>query len=191
MDKRILFVFLWAAILLGQTPTATVVGMVRDSSGAVVVGARVTARDEGTNIAHEAVTGDEGGYTIPLLTPGVYSVSAEAQNFRRTVARDHSASRPEGAYRPGAGTRSGHGPDRGHRRCGADRDGVGIGRDRDRQPESGGPSTQRQTVLFAGFPGAGHVSSGAELNQWFPRRIQRGGVERNLEQLHARRHHGQ
>ena len=87
MDKRILFVFLWAATLLGQTPTATVVGVVRDSSGAVVVGARVTARDEGTNIAHEAVTGDEGGYTIPLLTPGVYSVSAEAQNFRRTVQR--------------------------------------------------------------------------------------------------------
>ena len=87
MDKRILFVFLWAAILLGQTPTATVVGVVRDSSGAVVVGARVTARDEGTNIAHEAVTGDEGGYTIPLLTPGVYSVSAEAPNFRRTVQR--------------------------------------------------------------------------------------------------------
>ena len=60
MDKRILFVFLWAAALAGQTPTATVVGVVKDSSGAVIVGARVTARDEGTNVAREAVTGDEG-----------------------------------------------------------------------------------------------------------------------------------
>jgi len=115
MDKRILFRTSLGGDPLGQTPTATVVGVVRDSSGAVVVGARVTAQDEGTNIAHEAVTGDEGGYTIPLPLPESTRKRRGAELPPDRAARDHSASRPEGAYRADAGARPDHGPDRGHR----------------------------------------------------------------------------
>lgn len=70
---------------LAQTPTATVTGQVRDASGAAVPGARVSARNVQTNIEREAVTSENGDYTIPLLSIGEYQVSAEKQGFRRAV----------------------------------------------------------------------------------------------------------
>jgi hypothetical protein len=68
-----------------QTPTATVTGQVRDASGAAVPGARVSARNVQTNIEREAVTSENGDYTIPLLNIGEYRVSVEKQGFKRAV----------------------------------------------------------------------------------------------------------
>jgi hypothetical protein len=68
-----------------QTPTATISGQVRDASGAAIPGVRVSAKNVETNIEREAVTSDNGDYTIPLLNIGSYQVSAEKQGFKKTV----------------------------------------------------------------------------------------------------------
>src|SRR5215510_6877654 len=73
------------SMALAQTPTATVTGQVRDSSGAAVPGARVVARNVQTNIEREAVTSENGDYTIPLLNVGEYQVLVEKQGFKKAV----------------------------------------------------------------------------------------------------------
>jgi predicted porin len=68
-----------------QQEAATVVGEVRDPSGAVVPNATVTVTNIDTNISVVTVTNDRGSYTVPNLRPGGYSVSAEAPGFSKIV----------------------------------------------------------------------------------------------------------
>ena len=74
-----------APLALAQTTTATLLGVVRDASGAVVPQARVTARNVLTSFARSAVTDDSGAYLIPNLPVGEYSVTAEREGFRRFI----------------------------------------------------------------------------------------------------------
>jgi hypothetical protein len=73
--------------LAAQTPTATLTGIIKDSSGGVIAGAKVAASNDDTNIVRATLTNEGGEYTIPLLQPGAYSVRAEAGSFRTTVQR--------------------------------------------------------------------------------------------------------
>jgi len=59
--------------------------VVRDASGAVVVGAAVIARNPTTNISKASVTDDNGSYLIVNLPPGDYEVTVEAANFKKAV----------------------------------------------------------------------------------------------------------
>ena len=51
-------------------------------SGAKVVGAEVTATDTTTNFVSKGVTNSAGDYTIPSLTPDVYTITVTAKGFR-------------------------------------------------------------------------------------------------------------
>jgi len=51
----------------------------------MIAGAKVTTRNDDTNIVRATLTNEVGEYTIPLLQPGAYSVSAEASRFRAAV----------------------------------------------------------------------------------------------------------
>src|SRR5262245_6176387 len=73
------------SMALAQTPTDTVTGQVRDASGAAIPRVRVSARNVQTNIEREAVTSENGDYTIPLLNIGEYQVSVEKQGFKKAV----------------------------------------------------------------------------------------------------------
>ena len=52
--------FMLASQVQAQVTTATLVGQLRDSSGAVIPGATVVATHEGTGVAREAVTDVNG-----------------------------------------------------------------------------------------------------------------------------------
>jgi hypothetical protein len=60
----------------------TISGTVTDTSDAKVVGADVTATDTTTNFVSKGVTNSAGNYTIPSLTPDVYSITVTAPGFR-------------------------------------------------------------------------------------------------------------
>jgi hypothetical protein len=65
--------------LLSQTLTsATVVGTVTDSSGAVVPGATIRIRQPETDAVRTATSGSAGEYRFPFLKPGNYEITAEA-----------------------------------------------------------------------------------------------------------------
>ncbi len=68
-----------------QASTGQITGTVRDSSGAAVAGATVTAKSEDTGVERSVTTNDEGIYTIVTLSPGDYSVTTEASGFQTST----------------------------------------------------------------------------------------------------------
>ena len=60
-----------------------VMGTVTDQSGGVVTGATVTVVDVDRGITRTLATDDAGEYNAPNLTPGNYTVRAEAKGFKR------------------------------------------------------------------------------------------------------------
>ncbi len=87
MRTKAIHVFLFSAsafsILQAQVDTATVVGAVQDSSGAVVPGASVTATEVNTNTKTSTRTDTAGNYVLTPLRIGTYSVAVEAQGFKK------------------------------------------------------------------------------------------------------------
>lgn len=66
-----------------QVTTADLVGTVKDDSGAVVRGARVTIRNEATSVTRSITTASDGNYIFTSLQPGRYSITVEAPGFRK------------------------------------------------------------------------------------------------------------
>src|SRR5690349_14221681 len=69
----------------GQEFRATVTGHVTDSSGAVVPQASVQVTNLGTNEIATVSTNNQGTYTLPLLKPGTYRLTAEAPGFKKYI----------------------------------------------------------------------------------------------------------
>lgn len=86
MSRLLLCFAFTAALAVAQsTGTATLVGTVMDSSGAIIPGAKVTARNLGTQFVSEGQTNSDGAYYIPNLASGNYEFVVEAQGFKRHV----------------------------------------------------------------------------------------------------------
>ena len=64
-----------------QVLYGSLAGNVTDSTGAVVVGAKVKALNVGTNVAKEATTDARGAFLFSDLLPGDYAVTIEATGF--------------------------------------------------------------------------------------------------------------
>ena len=69
--------------LQAQTFQARVTGAVTDTSGAVVPGAKVVAKDLATGATATSVSNDTGNYNLPYLRPAVYRVTCEVPGFKR------------------------------------------------------------------------------------------------------------
>ena len=66
-----------------QKITATLRGDITDVSGAAVIGAKVSVRNQATNAKRETLANDRGSYVIDLLPAGRYDVSVEHPGFSR------------------------------------------------------------------------------------------------------------
>ncbi|MCX6590104.1 MAG: carboxypeptidase regulatory-like domain-containing protein [Acidobacteria bacterium] len=80
----------WVVLLAGSTAfaqefRATIAGRVIDAQNAAIVGATIVATQIGTQAKVETVSGTDGLYTIPFLTPGQYRLTAELAGFKRYV----------------------------------------------------------------------------------------------------------
>ena len=75
-----------ATPLWAQKDAGAIVGLVRDPSGAVVTGAKVTVTDVDRGIQLTLSTNAEGQYVASPLRIGRYSVTVEKQGFRKAVA---------------------------------------------------------------------------------------------------------
>ncbi|MBI3210940.1 MAG: TonB-dependent receptor [Candidatus Solibacter usitatus] len=67
------------------TGSATLVGTVTDSTGAVIAGAKVAVVNTATSFVAESVTNSEGSYYVPYLSPGPYRLTLEAAGFKKHV----------------------------------------------------------------------------------------------------------
>lgn len=80
------------SLLLAQSDTAAITGIVRDQTGAVVPNATVAARNEATSIERKATTNQDGYYILTNLPPGLYTVSVEASGFKKYESRNNQLS---------------------------------------------------------------------------------------------------
>lgn len=82
---RLAILFLVPSVLYAQIDTGSIVGVVRDQSGAVVAGATVTLKNMATGVTHVLTTNTDGEYLFAAIIPGVYSVQASAPNFESAI----------------------------------------------------------------------------------------------------------
>ena len=71
------------AVVFAQVDRATLSGIVRDPSDAVIPKAQVTVTNIATGVVATATTTDNGTYLVVNLAPGEYLVQAEAAGFQR------------------------------------------------------------------------------------------------------------
>jgi hypothetical protein len=82
-----LLVGLFVMIASGQaTQTGGITGVVTDKSGALVPGATVNVISDSTGQSVRTMTtGNDGGYSVTLLSPGSYRLEISAANFKKAV----------------------------------------------------------------------------------------------------------
>jgi hypothetical protein len=73
---------------LSADVTGTILGIVRDTSNAIVVGATVTATNTATNFSRQAVSTSNGEYRLLALPAGQYRLTATAPGFEQFVTTD-------------------------------------------------------------------------------------------------------
>lgn len=74
--------------VLAQTTSTTILGVIADSTGAVINGAKVTVTNTSTRVSREVVTSTTGDFTFPLVDVGIYDVMVDAQGFKTEVRRN-------------------------------------------------------------------------------------------------------
>jgi hypothetical protein len=73
-----------APALFGQAYFGTVSGELKDSTGAVVTGAKVVLLDQQKGFHFEAISDDSGRYLFRSIPPGVYVLAVQASGFAKT-----------------------------------------------------------------------------------------------------------
>jgi hypothetical protein len=90
MKSRLLAVLSVLAIapsIYSQEFRGAISGAVKDASGAVVVGAKITVLETNTNTKVETVSDQAGHYSAPFLLPGDYDVTAKMAGFKEYVRK--------------------------------------------------------------------------------------------------------
>src|SRR6202049_579701 len=67
---------------VAQLPTATILGVAKDTSGGVLPNATVTATNVETCLTRTVKTGDDGAFRLPELPVGHYEVRGEHAGFK-------------------------------------------------------------------------------------------------------------
>ncbi len=90
MNRTMKIAAQWLALLcilalaaFAQSDNSSISGIVKDPSGAVVTGANVTVRNEGTGFERKTTTNESGFYTVTNIQPGFYVVVVETTGFKK------------------------------------------------------------------------------------------------------------
>ena len=79
------FLLVSVSLLVAQSPTGSISGLVKDESGAVVPGATVVVTNTGTGVRRTVPTDAGGRYRAPGLDAGMYQVEARSAGFQTSV----------------------------------------------------------------------------------------------------------
>lgn len=70
------------------TTSGRLTGEVKDSQGALIPKAQIVAKHDQTLTTYKATANDEGGWTIPSVPNGTYTITIAASGFKTTVTKD-------------------------------------------------------------------------------------------------------
>ena len=82
-----LVLFVAAVPVFAQLPTGTILGTLKDPTGAVVPGATVTAQNAETGTTRSISTDETGAYRLAALPVGHYDLKVEASGFKLTTQK--------------------------------------------------------------------------------------------------------
>lgn len=77
-----------ATLAYGQSSTSALTGTVTDTSGAVIPGADVTAKNNDKGTTYTAVSNDKGIFQIPAIEVGTYTVTVSLMGFKTFAVPD-------------------------------------------------------------------------------------------------------
>src|SRR6266542_2337739 len=83
----VVLIAMGSCLVFGQGSTATISGVVRDGSGALVPGVSVTVKHSENGLTRTAVSTENGSYVMQLLPIGPYEITTEMPGFRQQVRR--------------------------------------------------------------------------------------------------------
>src|SRR2546422_4524278 len=72
-------------LVFAQTSTATILGVVKDTSGALVPGVSITVKHTDTGLTRTAISSESGDYNVQLLPVGAYEITTAMPGFKQQV----------------------------------------------------------------------------------------------------------
>lgn len=81
---------LWSVAASAQN-TASISGVVKDSSGGVLPGADVVVTNTQTGVESRTVTSEEGKFQFPSVVPGTYTITGELSGFKKNATKPFEA----------------------------------------------------------------------------------------------------
>ncbi len=86
--RALLLLALCALPFAAHAQSATLSGTIEDQNKAAIPGVQVTIENTGTTLKRETTTNHEGSFTVPLLPPGHYVVTARRDGFAPVQIND-------------------------------------------------------------------------------------------------------
>lgn len=83
--RSLLFGLLFTVAVFAQRDLGTIAGTISDPTGAPIPNAKITITEVATNLVSTVTSSSAGEFVRPALKPGLYTVAAEAQGFRRVA----------------------------------------------------------------------------------------------------------
>src|SRR5437870_9038086 len=81
----VVLIALSTCLSFAQTSTATILGVVRDASGALIPGVSISVKHTESGLTRTAISSERGGYDMPLLPVGAYEITTTMPGFKQLV----------------------------------------------------------------------------------------------------------
>src|SRR5213594_2527495 len=81
----VVLIALSTCLSFAQTSTATILGVVRDASGALIPGVSISVKHTESGLTRTAISSERGGYSVPLLPVGAYEITTTMPGFKQAV----------------------------------------------------------------------------------------------------------
>src|SRR2546428_1995095 len=81
----VVLIALPTCLLFAQTSTATILGVVKDASGALVPGVSITIKHTESGLTRTVISNERSGYNVPLLPVGAYQITTTMPGFKQAV----------------------------------------------------------------------------------------------------------
>src|SRR2546428_4707063 len=83
----VVLIALPTCLVFAQTSTATILGAVKDTTGALIPGVSITIKHTDTGQTRTAISSETGDYNVPLLPVGEYELTQTMPSFKQEVRR--------------------------------------------------------------------------------------------------------
>src|SRR5260370_23379799 len=86
--RTLMCILFCATAVVAQQISGSIIGVVKDSQMASIVGAKVTLSDQAQGTSREATTATDGSFVFTLVQPGSYNVTVESPGFKKFEQKD-------------------------------------------------------------------------------------------------------